>query len=142
MHKNCIGNFKDRTDYQNFLQYYSTKQWDCPSCIAKVLPFIFLDNNDFMMLLLDMNTRATYLNKNNFQQVYTNLNSNNFFSCDSDNDSNRTQVKYLDYIDPDINYSSNDTNCSFIINSEDFVVKSTDELIIMNFNIRSNYSVD
>ena len=39
-----------------------------------------------MLLLLEINTGATYLNKDNFQQVYNNLNNNNFFSFDSDSD--------------------------------------------------------
>ena len=138
VHKNCIGKFKNRIDYQNFLQYYSTKQWDCPACLAKMLPFIFVDNNDFLMLLLDIFSKATFLNKDNFQEVYNNLNSNDFFSIDSDsnNDSDSTQDKHLNNIDPDINYTNNDT-CNYIINTEHISVKSTDELIIMNFNIRS-----
>ena len=78
VHKNCIGKFKNRIEYQNFLKYYSTKQWDCPACISQILPFILLDNNDFMILLLDMNTKPTYLNRHNFKQVFNNLNSKDF----------------------------------------------------------------
>ena len=29
VHKQCIGYFKNRAEYQNFLHYYSTKHWDC-----------------------------------------------------------------------------------------------------------------
>ena len=32
VHKNCIGKFTNRQEYQNFLDYYSTKPWDCPTC--------------------------------------------------------------------------------------------------------------
>ena len=44
IHKNCIGHFDNRADYQNFLYYYSTKPWDCPACRSEMLPFIELSN--------------------------------------------------------------------------------------------------
>ena len=53
-HKKCIGKFKNRIEYQNFLQYYSNRQWECPFCMAEKLPFTLLEDRDFILLLLDV----------------------------------------------------------------------------------------
>ena len=55
------------------LHYYSTKHWDCPNCMSDILPFTLLEQEEFLMLLLDMNVRPVYLNKDNFQRIYTDL---------------------------------------------------------------------
>ena len=47
VHKKCIGEFNNRAEFQNFLHHYSSKPWDCPTCTSKMLPFTFLDNDDF-----------------------------------------------------------------------------------------------
>ena len=70
VHKQCIGYFKNRAEYQNFLHYYSTKHWDCPTCMSDILPFTLLEQEEFLMLLLDMNVQPVYLNKDNFQCIY------------------------------------------------------------------------
>ena len=71
-----------------------------------------------MILLLDMKIKQTYLNRHNFQQVFNNLNSKDFFKTEDDNDC--TKDSYLNNIDPDINYISNDT-CNYTINVEDII---------------------
>ena len=106
IHKQCIGKFKNRTEFQNFLHYYSTKPWDCPTCTSEMLPFTFLDNDEFIMLLLDMYTKPLFLNKNNINNVYTRLNHKDFFNITDDE--NTRQDKYLNNIDPDLNYIPND----------------------------------
>ena len=57
-----------------------------------------------------------------------------FFNIKDDNDFR--QDRYLNNIDPDMNYMSSDT-CNYTINADNIITKSTDELTIMNFNIRS-----
>ena len=37
-----------------------------------------MDYNEFLMLLIDIYTKPTYLNKDNFMQVYENLNDKQF----------------------------------------------------------------
>ena len=134
IHKKCIGKFKNRTEYQNFLHYYSTKPWDCPICTSEMLPFILLDNNEFNLLLLDIYTKPLYLNKENIESVYIKLKDKNFFNIE-DTDNFR-QDKYLDDIDPDLNFFSNDT-CNYTIDTDHIVNKSSNELAMMTFNIRS-----
>ena len=84
VHKKCIGEFNNRTEFQNFLLYYSSKSWDCPTCISEMLPFTFMDNNEFIMLLLDMYTKPTYLNKDNIKQIYIKLKGKEFFNANND----------------------------------------------------------
>ena len=135
IHKKCIGYFKNRTEYQNFLHYYSTKPWDCPACTSEMLPFVLLDNEEFYMLLLDMFSEPSYLNKENFQQIYAKLNNVNFFNCpDASNDPEKN--KYLNEIDPDQNFHTIDS-CNYIIDIGSISIKSTKELTMMTFNIRS-----
>ena len=94
-----------------------------------------MENNEFLMLLIDMNTKPTYLNKDNFEEIYQNLNSRDFFNAyDTETDDHRHD-KYLNNIDPDINYHCNDT-CKYTLNIDD-IKNCKDELTIMNFNIRS-----
>ena len=125
VHKQCIGYFKNRAEYQNFLHYYSTKHWDCPTCMSDILPFT---------LLLDMNVQPVYLNKDNFQHIYTDLHSIDFFkTIDADE---ITHNRYLNEIDPDINHPTIDT-CNYIIDTNNLSIKSSKELVMMTFNIRS-----
>ena len=133
VHKKCIGKFNDRSDYQNFLHYYSSKPWDCPICVSTMLPFVLMDNDEFYMLLLDMNTAPMYCNKEKFLQICTKLKDVDFFD-DLDNDTE--QNKYLNNIDPDINYPIKDT-CTYTIDTENITVQSCKELSMMTFNIRS-----
>ena len=135
VHKKCIGVFNDRTEYQNFLKYYFSKEWECPTCRSQQLPFIFMDNSEFILLLLDIFTKPTYLNKDNFEQIYQNLNNKDFFNMSDTETDNHRHNKYLDGIDPDINYYCNDI-CNYTINI-DKITNCKDELTIMNFNIRS-----
>ena len=134
IHKQCIGKFKNRTEFQNFLHYYSTKPWDCPTCTSEMLPFTFLDNDEFIMLLLDMYTKPLFLNKNNINNVYTRLNHKDFFNITDDE--NTRQDKYLNNIDPDLNYIPNDI-CVYTTDTDEIVTKSPNELTMMTFNIRS-----
>ena len=133
VHKKCIGKFKNRTEYQNFLHYYSTKPWDCPTCTSEMLPFILLDNNDFNLLLLDIYTKPLYLNKENIESVYIKLKDKNFYNI---GDTENFRQDHLDDIDPDLNFLSNDT-CNYTIDTDHIVNKSSNELIMMTFNIRS-----
>ena len=134
IHKECIGKFSNRSEYQSFLAYYSTKPWDCPTCTSEILPFIFLDNDEFIFLLLDIFTKPSYLNKDNFQQVYTKLNETEFFESTNKNDTYNN--KYLDNIDPDINYKVDDT-CDYIVNTNAIKANTSKELTMITFNIRS-----
>ena len=134
VHKQCIGYFKNRAEYQNFLHYYSTKHWDCPTCMSDILPFTLLEQEEFLMLLLDMNVQPVYLNKDNFQRIYTDLHSIDFFkTIDADE---ITHNRYLNEIDPDINHPTIDT-CNYIIDTNNLSIKSSKELVMMTFNIRS-----
>ena len=132
-HKKCIGHFVNRSEFHDFLQYYSNKPWECPSCLSGMLPFIYLDNNEFLMLLLEQNTKPTYINRNEFQHIYTSLNYSDFFNVlnyeESDN-------KYHKDIDPN-NYIKHDDTCTYIIDTNEIKIKSTKELVMMTFNIRS-----
>ena len=134
IHKNCIGNFCNRSEYQNFLAYYSTRPWDCPVCTSEILPFIFLDNNDFILLLMDIFTKPLYLNKDNFQQVYTKLNQTDFFKSTREDDIYND--KYLESIDPDINYKVDDT-CDYILDTTAIKANTSKEVTMINFNIWS-----
>ena len=134
VHKVCIGEFSNRIDYQNFLHYYSTKSWDCPKCVSEMLPFIFLDNDDFYMLLLDLYSKPKYLHKYNIRKVYLKLKGKQFFKTENDNDNK--QDKYFNDIDPDLNYFCNDS-CEYSINADDIKLQSENELAMMTFNIRS-----
>ena len=99
-----------------------------------MLPFTLLDNNEFLLLLLDIYSVPTYLNKDNFEQVYSNLNDKLFFQT-TDNEEHRHD-KFLNSIDPDLNYSVNDI-CKYTINPETITMTSTEQLTLMTFNIRS-----
>ena len=134
IHKKCIGNFKNRTEYQNFLHYYSSKQWECPICTAEKLPFILLEDNEFFMLLLDLYEKPTYIDKNNYQQVFMRLKNDNFFNLTTNYES--TENKYLNEIDPDSNYYASDT-CEYTVTTDDIKVKVPHDLALMTFNIRS-----
>ena len=135
VHKKCIGYFKNRTEYQNFLHYYSTKPWDCPACKSEMLPFVQLDNEEFFMLLLDMYSESNYVNKADFQQIYTKLSKVDFFSLPEENKETE-ESRYLNEIDPDHNFRIDDS-CSYIIDVSKITIKSCKELIMMTFNIRS-----
>ena len=102
-----IGQFHNRTDFQDFLHYYSNKPWDCPSCLSDMLPFIYLDNDEFLILLLENNTKPTYINRNEFQHIYTTLNNSNFFELHTNND--EPDSKYLKDVDPDNYIKHKDT---------------------------------
>ena len=94
-----------------------------------------MDNTEFILLLLDIFTKPTYLNKDNFELIYHNLNNKDFFNMSDTETDNHRHDKYLDGIDPDINYYCNDI-CNYTINI-DKITNCKDELTIMNFNIRS-----
>ena len=134
IHKKCIGNFKNRSEYQNFLHYYSTKQWECPICTAEKLPFILLEEDEFFMLLLDLYEKPTYIDKNNYQQVFMRLKNDNFFNITTNHDD--IEDRYLNDVDPDSNYQADDT-CDYTITTDDIKVKSPHDLALMTFNIRS-----
>ena len=93
-----------------------------------------MDNRDFLLLLLDIFTKPTFLNKDNFEKIYHNLNDKDFFNTSDIETDDHRHDKYLDSIDPDINYYCYDT-CNYTINTDKINCK--DELTIMNFNIRS-----
>ena len=135
IHKNCIGYFKNRAEYQDFLTFYSDKTWDCPVCLSNMLPFIFLDNEEFIMLLLDIYSAPTYINRDNYKKVYKNLQDSEFFQISTDECKNEHN-RYLMNIDPDVNFMIEDT-CNYTINTEDIIIKSSKELTMMTFNIRS-----
>ena len=134
LHKKCIGNFKNRIEYQNFLQYYSTRQWECPICMAEKLPFTLLEDREFYLLLLDLYEQPSYINKNNFKEVYMKLKKDDFFEVP--NNYGYSNDKYLDDIDPDINFHVNDT-CNYTISTDEIKVNSPHDLAMMTFNIRS-----
>ena len=136
LHKKCIGNFSSRNEYQNFLKYYSTKEWDCPICRAEQLPFVLLSNKDFSLLLLELNEKPLYINKNNFQEIYTQLiKSGDFFTIPSIYEQEENN-NYLDDIDPDLNFKMNDT-CDYTIDTDKIKVTSISDLAMMTLNIRS-----
>ena len=135
VHKKCIGHFKDNIEFRAFLQYYYTKEWECPTCLSEKLPFIFTDYSDFILFLLEMNTKPTYLNKENFQKVFASLSEKEFFNTTDDNNNDHKQDQYLNSIDADINFIANDT-CNYIINVEE-ITNTNGELTMMTFNIRS-----
>jgi len=99
-----------------------------------MLPFIYLDNDEFLILLLENNTKPTYINRNEFQHIYTTLNNSNFFELHTNND--ESDSKYLKDVDPD-NYIKHKDTCTYIIDTEEIKIKSTNELVIMTHNIRS-----
>ena len=134
VHKKCIGEFKNRTEFQKFLHHYSFKHWDCPTRTSEMLPFIFLDNDEFFMLLLDIFSKPTYLNIDNIKNVYIKLKGKDFFKTEYDNDNK--QDKYFDNIDPDLNYFDNDI-CDYIVDTDDINFQPSNELTMMTFNIRS-----
>ena len=136
VHKKCIGYFSNRTEYQNFLKYYSTKEWDCPICTAEMLPFTLLEHEEFFMLLLDMNTKTTYLNKENFQKIFIKLRNVNFFSDVDESHKDPDSNNYLNNIDPDINCPIIDT-CNYVLETKNITTKSSKELAMLTFNIRS-----
>ena len=119
LHKKCIGNFKNRIEYQNFLQYYSTRQWECPICMAEKLPFTLLEDREFYLLLLDLYEQPSYINKNNFKEVYMKLKKDDFFEVP--NNYGYSNDKYLDDIDPDINFHVNDT-CNYTISTDKIIL--------------------
>ena len=99
-----------------------------------MLPFILLDNDEFHMLLLDMNTKPIYLNKDNIKNVYIKLKGKDFFMTEHDTDN--TQDKYFDKIDPDLNYFINDS-CDYVVDTDDIILKTSNELTMMTFNMYS-----
>ena len=138
VHKKCIGQFKNKTEFQDFLHYYSNKPWDCPNCIAEILPFIFLDNNNFHMLLMEIYTKPTYLNKDNIETTYAKLKDRHFYNPKETaaNNNDHKPDKQLNDIDPDLNYIFHDT-CDYTYNTEDIKVNSSEGLAMMTFNICS-----
>ena len=135
VHKKCIGFFNNRIEYQSFLHYYSNKPWDCPTCRATKLPFVLLDNDEFFMLILENTTTPTFINKTNFQDIYLTLKNIDFLD-NTDMTDDETNKSYLNDIDPDYNYKSNDT-CKYLIDTSRITIKSNNELVVMTFNVRS-----
>ncbi len=136
VHKRCIGHFNNRTEYQDFLHHFSSELWDCPACTADMLPFTLMDQSEFVMLLLDMYSQPNYINKDNYQQIFRKLSDVDFFNDAHTIESDHTNYKYTDNIDPDINYPNTDS-CNYIIDTSLLTIKSSKELTMMNFNIRS-----
>ena len=132
LHKKCIGNFINKADYSSFLNYYADKDWDCPLCKAEILPFIMLNDDEFFMELLDMYYKPIYIDRDNFINVYNQLNSINFFTTEENKQANC----YIDDHDPDIKFKSFDS-CEYTIDTEEIQIKSTNELTLATFNIRS-----
>ena len=116
------------------MQYYSTRQWECPICMAEKLPFTLLEDREFYLLLLDLYEQPSYINKNNFKEVYMKLKKDDFFEVP--NNYGYSNDKYLDDIDPDINFHVNDT-CNYTISTDEIKVNSPHDLAMMTFNIRS-----
>ena len=84
-----------------------------------MLPFIFLDNDEFVMLLLEIYTMPAYLNKDNIKQIYIKLKGKEFFNTNDEND--RERDRYYNEIDPDLNYFANDS-CNYTIDSDNIVL--------------------
>ena len=89
---------------------------------------------NFFMLLMDLYEKPTFINQNNYQQVFMRLKNDNFFNAINIDDC--IEDKYLDEIDPDSNYHTNDT-CNYTITTDDIKVKTPHDLALMTFNIRS-----
>jgi hypothetical protein len=124
-------------EYQYFLHYYSNKEWDCPICKSEKLPFILLNEEEYYMLLLENSTKTTYINKHDFQSIYTALKDTDFFnhiSCTEEEEEENN--KYLNGIDPDSNYKMHDV-CSYVIDTNNLKINSNKELLMMTFNVRS-----
>ena len=134
IHKKCIGNFSNRIEFQSFLHYYSNKPWDCPLCLSEKLPFVLLDDEEFHLLLLENNINLTIINKDDFHTLYTTLNNQNFLNHSKDED--EKDRKYLPDIDPD-NFANFKDTCNYTIDTESIKIKTTKELVMMTFNIRS-----
>ena len=102
--------------------------------MSDILPFTLLEQEEFLMLLLDMNVQPVYLNKDNFQRIYTDLHSIDFFKTIYADEI--THNRYLNEIDPDINHPTIDT-CNYIVDTNNLSIKSSKELVMMTFNISS-----
>ena len=134
MHKKCIGNFTNNTEFSDFLKYYSDKDWDCPSCTAEILPFILLDDDEFLLELLDIFYKIPYIDKNYYKKILTKLNKIEFYNTNDNNE--KTTSTGLDHIDPDLNYENFDT-CDYKISTDDIIFNPTNQLTMATFNIRS-----
>ena len=136
VHKKCIGYFKNRGEYQDFLKYYSNRNWNCPACKAEQLPYILLEEREYYMLLLENTAKTAYIDKNDFQNLYINLKNIDFLNTDITMSEETEDNRYLNNIDPDNNYKINDS-CSYLVDTNNLKVKTNKQLSMITFNIRS-----
>ena len=130
VHKNCIGHFKDRAEYQNFLYDYNDKHWDCPECLSDMLPFIKLDDDEFRILLLENMYSPIAINNETFKELYLSLQKMDFLnSIDKDD-------KFFNDIDPDVNFTTME-KCNYILDTEKLPDQTQNQLYMMTFNLRS-----
>ena len=135
IHKKCIGEFTSRSEFSDFLQYYSDREWECPPCKAKQLPFIMLANDEFYAELIDIFNNPIYLNRNNFQKIYNKINQKDFYHTDENSNENKNNT--IDNHDPDLNFQSFDS-CEYSIDVQEIGVNSKGKgLVMATFNIRS-----
>ncbi len=93
-----------------------------------------LDQDEFIMEILDMFCKPTYVNKNNFKNVFSQLNKMNFFKT---KEMYNSEPKHdIDSHDPDVHFNSIDS-CEYTIDTEEINIKSVNELNLLTFNIRS-----
>ena len=128
IHKNCIGKFTN-AEFQNFLDFYSNREWTCPECLSNMLPFIKLSDEEFNYLLIEMNSNSVSINSENIKTIYNKLNNYNLLTDKYNNDD-----KYNTDIDPDSNLIQHD-KCDYIIDIDR--LNQNSNFSIMTFNIRS-----
>lgn len=137
VHRKCIGHFDSNADYRKFLNSYSNKDWDCPKCLSEMLPFIMLSDKEFAAEVLEFSSSPTYINKEDFTNLYNTLNDTDFLrKCNDTFLDKENDHTYLNNIDPDVNYLSKDT-CNYIIDTENIALSSSKDFTLMTFNIRS-----
>ena len=135
VHAKCIDSFKG-SEYKVFHEFFRYRDWYCPKCLASTLPFIELDNKEFIITCLEL-INNTDLTTDMVKNICYQLNSTALFekiSYSTDSDSDKSNVKG-DELDPNRYFDRQDT-CKYIFNLGD-VKWNTKSLSILSFNIRS-----
>ena len=130
VHRKCIGNFENNNEYQSFLTFYNSREWQCPKCLSNILPFILLDNTDFHIMLLENTAKPMIIDKEAYKNIFSAIKD-----LDQIINTNNDENKYLKEIDPDTNFNFNIIQPSNYIFEISKIPKS--DFIVMTFNIRS-----
>ena len=143
VHQKCIPGLDNNTDFNDFLAYYSDKEWICNKCNKHMFPFADLDASDLQLLTLT-NARLSFANangmnniSNTYKRLIENEQVNNKWFCNVyDENANECNDK-----NQEINVSNIlpiSDNCEYVfdlktINNDN----NRSTLSILNFNIRS-----